>query len=163
MRKLLPSIGAVVGPLRFLLVGAFAFLLLFQVRILPGMYGHLADEDADVRSMRWLLLAVSVLVLACVQVVLVCTWKLLGNVADDRIFSEESFRWVDGIVGAVTVAGLLLGGWLVYLFFSWDDPGWGVFTMLLLLGAALLGLLMVVMRELLRQATSLRSDMEAVI
>ena len=44
-----------------------------------------------------------------------------------------------------------------------DDPGLPVLLLLVLLGGAVLGLLMVVMRALLRQATTLRTDMEAVI
>ena len=44
-----------------------------------------------------------------------------------------------------------------------DDPGVPILLMLMLVGGAVLGLLMVVMRALLRQATALRTDMEAVI
>lgn len=36
--------------------------------------------------------------LLCVQVVIVCTWRLLDMVRADRIFSQAAFRWVDGIV-----------------------------------------------------------------
>ncbi|WP_327032279.1 DUF2975 domain-containing protein [Micromonospora ureilytica] len=44
-----------------------------------------------------------------------------------------------------------------------DDPGAPVLLFLLTMGVTVLGLLMVVMRALLRQATTLRTDMEAVI
>lgn len=44
-----------------------------------------------------------------------------------------------------------------------DDPGLPLLLFLMLVGVAVLGLLMVVMRALLRQATTLRIDMEAVI
>jgi Protein of unknown function (DUF2975) len=51
----------------------------------------------------------------------------------------------------------------LYFGFTWDDPGVPLLLMLMLLGGGALGLLMLVMRALLRQATTLRTDMEAVI
>jgi CHASE1-domain containing sensor protein len=47
--------------------------------------------------------------------------------------------------------------------FRTDDPGLPLLLFLLLVGIAVLGLLMVVMRALLRQATTLRTATEAVI
>ena len=44
-----------------------------------------------------------------------------------------------------------------------DDPVLPALLLLLLLVGAVLGLLMVIMRALLHQATTLRADMEAVI
>jgi hypothetical protein len=44
-----------------------------------------------------------------------------------------------------------------------DDPGPLVLLFLITVGVAVVGLLMVVMRALLRQATALRTDLEAVI
>ncbi len=152
-----------VAPLRVLLVLTFAFLALFQVVILPGMLGQMAVESPDLAYLRWPVLAVSLLGLMCVQVVVVCTWKLLTMVRNDRIFSEESLAWVDAIVWAIVAAWVLVLGLFLYSVVRWRDPGLPVLLILLLLGGAVLGLLMVVMRALLRQATTLRTDMEAVI
>ena len=98
------------------------------------------------------------------QVVIVCTWKLLTMVQDDRIFSDESLVWVDAIVAAIGAA------WVVAVRLVRLRRGPrrrsrvpGAADRLVLLGGAVLGLLMVVMRALLRQATTLRTDMEAVI
>ena len=44
-----------------------------------------------------------------------------------------------------------------------DDPGLPLLLFLLLVAGAALGLVVVVLRALLRQATDLRTDMEAVI
>ncbi|WP_253866394.1 DUF2975 domain-containing protein [Micromonospora sp. WMMA2032] len=99
----------------------------------------------------------------CVQVVIVCTWQLLTLVKNDRIFTPASLAWVDGIVWAIAAAWLVLVGVFLYVGFHADDPGLPLLLFLLTTGVSVLGLLMVVMRALLRQATTLRTDMEAVI
>jgi hypothetical protein len=106
---------------------------------------------------------VAVLGLGCVQVVIVCTWQLLTLVEDDRIFSAASMAWVDAIVGALAAAWFLLLGTFVWSVVGVGLPGPPVVLLLMLVAVAVLGLLMVVMRALLRQATTLRTDMEAVI
>ena len=99
----------------------------------------------------------------CVQVVIVSTWKLLTLVKNDRIFSDASLAWVDAIVWAIVAAWVVLVGVFLYVGFNADDPGLPLLLFLMVVGVAVLGLLMVVMRALLRQATTLRTDMEAVI
>ena len=152
-----------IAPLRVLLGLLFAALVLFQTVIMPGTFGHMADESSDLAYLKWPLVAVSALILLCAQVVIVCTWRLLTMVKDDRIFSDESMAWVDAIVRAIVAAWVLLLGVFAFVTPQLDDPGYPVLMMMLLLGGAVLGLLMVVMRALLRQATTLRTDMEAVI
>ena len=151
-----------VGVLRVLLALAFVALLVAQVRVLPAVYDDWARESPEVAHSGWLL-TVSVLELLCVQVVIVCTWKLLTMVKDDRIFSEASLVWVNVIVGAMAAAWLLLLGAFLYVVGPGGPAGLSVALLLMLVAGAVLGLLMVVMRALLRQATSLRTDMEAVI
>jgi hypothetical protein len=78
-------------------------------------------------------------------------------------------RWVDAIVGAFVVGWLLLAGLSAYLvgviYFTpgLRDPG----VPILLFGGVLIGavlvLLMLVLRTLLRQATALRADLDVVI
>ena len=119
--------------------------------------------------MNWTLLGVAELAVLCVQVVIVCTWKLLTMVKKDRIFSEASLPWVDGIVWSFVAGWLLLLGVSVYLtafiYFTpgLRDPGVPILLFGMLLVGSVLVLLMVILRALLRQATTLRTDMEAVI
>ncbi|MGY1681663.1 DUF2975 domain-containing protein [Geodermatophilus sp. SYSU D01176] len=153
----------VVGPLRFLLAVAFAALVLAQVVFLPALSGAMAADSPDLAYLRWPTLGVAVLGLGCVQVVIVCTWQLLTLVEDDRIFSEASMAWVDGIVGAIAAAELLLLGTFVWSVVRVGLPGPPLVLLLLLVAGAVVGLLVVVMRALLQQATTLRTDMEAVI
>ncbi|MGY1691421.1 DUF2975 domain-containing protein [Geodermatophilus sp. SYSU D01105] len=152
-----------VALLRVFLVVLFGVLVFFQVVSLPGQFAHMAEESPDLAHLRWPLTAVSVFWVLCVQVVVVSTWKLLTLVEQDRIFSEASMGWVDAIVRAIVAAGVVLFGVDLYVAVHADDPGLPLVLFLLSIGVAVLGLLMVVMRALLRRATTLRTDMEAVI
>lgn len=151
------------APLRVFLVLLFGILVLFQTMSLPGQFAHMAKESPDLAYLRWPLTAVTVFWVLCVQVVIVATWKLLTLVKKDRIFSTGALAWVDAIVWAVVAAWVVLVGVFLYVGFHADDPGLPLLLFLLVVGVAVLGLLMVVMRALLRQATTLRTDMEAVI
>ncbi|WP_307849134.1 DUF2975 domain-containing protein [Micromonospora sp. U56] len=151
------------APLRVFLVLLFGILVMFQTFSLPGQFAHMAQESPDQAYLRWPLTAVSVFWLLCIQVVIVSTWKLLTLVKNDRIFSDASLAWVDAIVWAIVAAWVVLLGVFLYVGFRASDPGLPLLLFLMLVGVAVLGLLMVVMRALLRQATTLRTDMEAVI
>ena len=159
----------VVVALRVLLVLVFTGLLVAQVMSLPGEFRQMAAENPDAGFIPWLLLTFAILEVVCFQIVIVCTWRLLTLVRADRIFSDESFVWVDVIVWAVAAAWVLLAAVSAYLvgviYFTPElrDPG----TPILLIGMVLIGavvvLTVVVLRALLRQATVLRSDLEEVI
>ena len=153
----------VVLPLRVFLVVLFGILVVLETLSLPGQFAHLAQESPDQAHLRWPLTAITVFWVLCVQVVVVATWMLLTRVEEDRIFSETSLVWVDVIVWAVGAGWAVLVGFFLYVGFTADDPGLPLLLFLLVTGGAVLGLLMVVLRALLRQATALRTDMEAVI
>ncbi|MBQ0994647.1 DUF2975 domain-containing protein [Micromonospora sp. H61] len=152
-----------VAALRVFLVVLFGVLVLFQTFSLPGQFAHMAAESPQDAYLRWPATVVAVFWVLCVQVVIVATWKLLSLVKSDRIFTEASLRWVDAIVWAIAAAWVVLVGVFLYVGFNADDPGLPLLLFLLTVGVSVLGLLMVVMRALLRQATTLRTDMEAVI
>ncbi|GLY23947.1 DUF2975 domain-containing protein [Micromonospora echinospora] len=151
------------APLRVFLVVLFGILVLLQTFSLPGQFAHMAEESPDMAYLRWPMTAVAVFWVLCVQVVIVATWKLLTLVKHDRIFSDVALRWVDAIVWAITAAWAVLVGVFLFVGFNASDPGLPLLLFLMVVGVAALGLLMVVMRALLRQATTLRTDMEAVI
>jgi hypothetical protein len=164
----MPHIQRVVLPLRILLAIVFAALLAAQIWAVPAVLPDLAEPTLERQFMRWTMLVVAVLGLACVQGVIVCTWKLLTLVTKDRIFSASALPWVNAIVWAIAVGWLMLFGTFVCAYYFIidevsDDPVLPALLLILLLVGAVLGLLMVVMRALLRQATTLRADMEAVI
>ena len=136
---------------------------MFQVMALPGQFRYMAQQDPEHAYLRWPATAVTVFWVLCIQVVIVCTWQLLTLVKNDRIFSDASLVWVNVIVWAITAAWVLLLGVFLYFGFNANDPGLPLLLFLMSIGITVLGLLMVVMRALLRQATTLRTDMEAVI
>jgi Protein of unknown function (DUF2975) len=158
-----------VGLLRVLLVLLFAASVVGQVLSWPGQIASVAQEEPTLAHLRWPLTAVAVLGLVCVEVVIVSTWKLLTMVKADRIFSKDAFGWVDAIVWAITTAWVLLLGVAVtlsvtiYVTPELRDPGLPIALGGLVLAGGVVVLLMVVMRALLRQAVSLRTDMDAVI
>jgi Protein of unknown function (DUF2975) len=155
--------------LRIFLATLFAFLIVMQVFSLPGDIVHDVQQAPEAAHLLWPILAVQELEILCFQVVIVCTWKLLTMVQKDRIFSEASLSWVNGIVWSFVAGWLILLSLAVYLtafiYFTPElrDPGIPIVLFGMVLIGAVLVLLMVIMRALLRQATTLRTDMEAVI
>ena len=158
-----------VGLLRVLLVLLFAGLVVGQTLSLPGQFAYMAQEEPALAFLRWPLTVLGVFGLLAIQVVIVCTWKLLTMVKADRIFSRDAFVCVDGIVWAISAAWLcylLASGSLVTtLYFTPElrDPGLPILLFGVGLVASVLVMLMVVLRALLRQAAALRTDMDAVI
>ncbi|MGE3287276.1 MAG: DUF2975 domain-containing protein [Pseudonocardia sp.] len=150
-------------PLRVFLVVLFGILLVFQTLSLPGGIAYMTQQSPGSANVRWPLTAIAVFLVLCVQVVVVSTWMLLTRVVRDRIFTRDSLVWVDAIVWAIAAAWVVLVGLLLWVGFHADDPGAPMLLFLLTVGLAVMGLLMVVMRALLRQATELRTDLEAVI
>ena len=150
--------------LRILLVLLFVGLLVGQTLSIPGQLAFMARESAVFAPLRWPLLFVAVLGMLCGQIVIVCTWRLLSKVMADEIFSEDAFVWVNAILASLATAWALLLATTVFLSLTlFDDPG----TPMLMFGMVLAGgtvvLLMYVMRALLRQATTLRTEMDGVI
>lgn len=150
-------------PLRIVLGLAFAGVLVLQTLSFPGQWAFMASQHPEQAWLRWPLTAFTAFEFLCVEVVIVCTWQLLTMVQKDRIFSEAAFRWVDAIIIAMAAAWLGLAGALAAILPGADDPGMPFLLLNLLLAGAAVVLLVVVMRALLRQATNLRADMDAVI
>jgi hypothetical protein len=149
--------------LRLFLAVLFAVLVVLETLSLPGQLAHEAKESPDSAELRWPFTIAAVLIVVCAQVVVVATWRLLSLVRQDRIFSDASSTWVDAILWAMGVGWVLLVAMFLVIGFRADDPGLPLLMFLLVVGGTVLGLLMVVMRELLRRATTLRTEMETVI
>jgi hypothetical protein len=84
-------------------------------------------------------------------------------VREDVIFGQASLRWVDVIVGALATAWVLAAAGSLWAVWGADDPGTPLLLFVILLVGGVFGLVVVVLRELLRQATVLRTEMESVI
>ncbi|MBY4036116.1 DUF2975 domain-containing protein [Rhodococcus fascians] len=160
---MLSGYRVVVLLLRLFLAALFAVLVLMQVMSLPGQFAHMAQESPESAYLRWPLTIVSIFWVLCIQVVVVATWKLLTMVNRNAIFTRSSLVWVDTITWSILAAWVVLVGVFLYVGFGADDPGLPLLLFLLVVIVAVAALLMVVMRTLLRQATDLRTDMDAVI
>ena len=155
----------VVLPLRVLLLLVSLGLLVAQIMSFPGEFIHSPADD----PWRWPLLIFWELEALCVQIVIICTWRLLTLVRRDRIFSAESLGWVDMIAWTFLAAWVLLATvtgaivFYIYLTPEFRDPGVPAVLIGITLIASVFVLLIVVLRDLLRQATMLREDLEGVI
>ncbi|GAA4916171.1 DUF2975 domain-containing protein [Membranihabitans marinus] len=152
-----------VAALRIFLVLLFAILLFFQLFSFPKEFAHRAEMNPESAHLQWPATITTIFWVLCVQAVVVCIWKLLTLVARDRIFSEASMVWVNIIMGALAAGWITLLGVFLYIGFRATDPALPLILALFLAILTVVTLLMLVMRALLRQATTLRSDMEAVI
>ncbi|GAA2104950.1 MULTISPECIES: DUF2975 domain-containing protein [Brevibacterium] len=154
---------AAVWTLRALLLVLFAIFVVVEVSALSGDLVERVDITRAVEGIETTALTVTVVVSLCVQVVIVCIWRLLGFVTRGEIFSAQARIWVDAIVVVVGGACLFLLAVLVLALADGRDPVWPVVLGLAATFTAVCALLMVVMRALLRRATELRTDMEAVV
>jgi hypothetical protein len=113
----------------------------------------------------------AVLALLSVLVALVAVLALLAMVEEDAIFTDRAFVWVNVIIGCIAFSALLAGGATLHLLVAdipTPDDGMAIISAILGTGActALGGafvLLMLVMRQLLRKAVELHSELAEVV
>ena len=148
-------------PLILLILGA----VLGQTVIIPAVA---AEEAVRWPEVAHLAVPYAILVIAavvCVELALLAVWMLLTMVQRGAIFTESAFRWVDVVIYAALVATALTIAVPAHLLGTVGVGGPGV---VLFLGAAAIGgvafvLLMLVMRGLLRTATTLESELAEVV
>ena len=156
-------------PLRIALVLAFGFAIVMQVLAMPGELRESLGRASEFAHLHWPFFIVAELELLGFQVLIVCTWKLLTMIRRDRIFSDESSTWVNLIVRTVFIGWIVFAVFSTYvvtvIYFTPDirDPGTPMMLFGILLVGAVIVMLIVVMRTLQRQATTLRGDLDEVI
>lgn len=147
-----------------MLIVSLLVILFLQLVGLPWLSGVMAQDLPGEAYMRWPILALSILGLGCVQTGIFCTLRLLGFTRRGDVFSLHAVRWVDGTIGAFLAASLVCLAAIVYQSYTVSGPP--LWILLLLMGVLVgigMALLMVVMRTLLVQATTLRTELETVI
>jgi hypothetical protein len=159
----MPLVRRLVLPLRAALALLFALLVVLQTLSFPGQFAHEAHEHPGHETLRWALTAFVAVEILCFEVVVVCTWRLLTLVRDDAIFTERALRFVDVILGAMGTAWVLAAAGALWAVWEADDPGTPLLLFVVLLFAGTVGLVVVVLRELLRQAAGLRTELAEVI
>lgn len=146
--------------LRAVIAIAFVGSLVVQGVMVPLLWIDLEDAPTSAR------VAVAVIVILGVgmlQVLAVCIWRLLTMVRRGTVFSHGAFRYVDVMIGAIATAAVLAFAMAVTLAPSDVAPGMVGFICGISLTIGGFALLMLVMRQLLAQATHLRSELDEVI
>lgn len=150
--------------LKGLIAVLLTMLLACQIFIVPLVAAQTAWRFYEIAYLQVPGVVIGILFLLCVQVVLVCVWRLLSLVRSDAIFTERAFPEVDVSLGAVAFATLLVAVALVTLTTSGVMNG--SITLLCVLGIVVgagLSLLIIVLRGLLRRATQLEHDLSEVV
>ena len=150
--------------LRMLLVTTIALLLVAQVIALPATAAQWASRFPELAWLRVPGIVIAIAFIVCVQIVLVCLWRMLGFIRNDGPFSARSLSYITVIIAAIVIADLLIVAALVLL-----AVGNAANPSVLLLGCfgvvvgAALALLVGVLRELLRKALELQHDLSEVV
>ncbi|OIJ68201.1 DUF2975 domain-containing protein [Streptomyces mangrovisoli] len=147
-----------VRALRAVLAGVLAGTVLVQGGLLYVLVSGSDPEDGSVPLTAFRVIAL--LGMVCVQVAVVCVWRLVTMVRRGTVFSFAAFRYVNGVIGAIVAAALL---WFAVTAVNApgqrEDPG--VTLIMGGIGVAILGvaLIVLVLRMLLAQAVA--RDVEA--
>ncbi|MFJ6623177.1 DUF2975 domain-containing protein [Kitasatospora sp. NPDC091335] len=147
-----------VRALRAVLVVVLTGSVLVQVLMVWALVSGKDQEDGSLPLTA--LRVITILGIGTAQVAMGCVWRLVTMVRHGTVFSHASFRYVDGIIGAIVAAALT---WFAVTAVNApgqrDDPG--VTGIMAGIGVAVLGvaLIVLVLRKLLAQAVA--RDVEA--
>jgi len=150
--------------LKVIIAVLLLLLLACQIFIVPAVAAQSAWRYHEIAYLRIPGIVIGILFLVCVQVVLVCVWRLLSLVREDSIFSEDAFPAVDVSLGAVIGASVLVVVTLITLTATGVENA--SVTLLCVLGIVVgagLSLLIVVLRGLLKKASQLEHDLSEVV
>ncbi|MFC8679954.1 DUF2975 domain-containing protein [Microbacterium ureisolvens] len=149
---------ATIWALRVVIALALAGSVVVQTFIVPAIW---RDLEGELLWARIVFVTLIVLGVVTMQVFAVCVWQLLTKVRKGSVFSESSFRYVDVIIWAILAAAVLAFAMAVLLALGTTAPG----IVGLVCGASLvlggMALLVVVMKNLLRQAIDREAEASA--
>lgn len=159
------------GTVMAMALRALLGLLLAGTLFVQTVMVPLVEVDADLADRHVPLRVLAVLGVVTVQIVAICVWRLVTMVRRGTVFSDVSFRYVDGVLGALVTAALVMFV-LGFVLAPGEAVAPGIVLLLGAGGVALLGvaLLVVVLRTLLAQAvardveaTRMQAELDAVI
>ena len=151
--------------LRVLIVILFLGTLTAQAWFIPQLAAEAAEEFPELAYLAIPYSVLLIVTVACVQVVFLALWVLLSRVRRGAIFTEQSFAWVNTIIGAGILATALVFALGIHLLGIVDvgPPPLGMLMSAIVVAGAAFVLIMIVMRGLLRSATALQSELEEVV
>ncbi|WP_405444754.1 DUF2975 domain-containing protein [Streptomyces erythrochromogenes] len=153
--------------LRAVLAVVFAGTVFVQAGMVWALVTGEKEGSLPLTPMR----VIVALGMVAAQVALVCVWRLTAMVRRGTVFSHAAFRYVDGVIGAITAVAVL---WFAVTAVNApgqrEDPG--VTVIMGGIGLAILGvaLIVLVLRMLLAQAVArdgeaaqMRAELDEVI
>ena len=150
--------------LKSLIAVLLALLVLCQFVVVPAIAASMADRLPPLAFLQWPGVVVAAIFVLCLQAALVCVWRLLSLAREGIIFNPRAFAYVDVILGAIIVATVIVLATLVLLTaVGAVSPSIALLSVLGIVIGAVLALLVVVLRSLLRQASQLESDLAEVV
>ncbi|WP_120002897.1 DUF2975 domain-containing protein [Nesterenkonia muleiensis] len=152
-----------INTLRALLILLFGCLLAIQVAVIPAQFRWQAQASPEHAHWQVSATAITIFWIACLQAVIACTWGLLNLVSRDRIFSDAAAPWVNAILVTIGMVWVSLVVVIIMLAADIGNTIYHAMMGLALILVTAVGLLMTVMRALLRQATTLRTEMDQVV
>ncbi|MCT9820955.1 DUF2975 domain-containing protein [Microbacterium sp. W1N] len=135
-----------------------------QLVVIPALADSTVSMYPEAAHLRVPGIVGCVALVVCVQVAVVCVWRLLTMVDTASIFTDAAFVWVDALIAAVaSFTGLLAAAFVVLSLSAALSPG--VMLLLIAGGALALGvtLILVVMKGLLRKASALEHELAEVV
>jgi hypothetical protein len=160
-----------ITSLRIAIVGAILFGLFGALVVIPTTAADQVEQFPPYEPLQLPYTIVAVLALLSVLVAMGAVLALLSMVDREAIFTARAFVWVDVIIRSIAFSTLLAAAAAVHLSFAsipTREDGMEVLSAIFWTGAcAGLGgafvLLMLVMRQLLRKAVELNSELAAVV
>jgi hypothetical protein len=158
-RPWLPVVVATYIALGILFVGVAGVQWL-----LVALAGYYAEELPHYEFLRTPMFGLMFSGGLCVQLGVVATAVLVARVRSTRILEPRALRWVDVLIGTVTVAGLITVALVVVLrIVDALPPGAMLILVLGGVGLLVLDLLLLVLRSLLHRAIILRAELDEVV
>lgn len=150
--------------LQALIAVLLALLLLCQVVVVPAIAASMADRLPPLAFLQWPGVIAAAVFVLCLQVALVCVWRLLSLVREGIIFSPKAFAYVDVILAAIIAATVIVAGAIILLLaVGASSPSITLLAVLGIMVGTLLTMLVIVLRGLLRKAWQLESDLAEVV
>ena len=158
-RPWLPIVIGAYVALGILFVGVA--VVQYGLFVLSGYYAEQLPQYEVLRTPMFALMAAGGV---CVQAGVVATAVLVARVRAGTILEPRAVRWVDVLVGAVTLAGLITVALVVILrIVDALPPGAMLLLVLGGVGLLVLDLLLLVLRSLLHRAIILRAELDEVV
>ena len=160
MRRLLSA--TLVALIGLMLVGC----LIVQFWVIPMLASEAGTVFPPTGATVWVVAGIVMAGIACVEIVLICTLLLLRIVTQGSIFSSTiATRIVDVIIVSIVLATALAVALFVIFVWVLDEtpPGLALICMCMTILGGALALLVVVMRQLLRTASSLHDELAEVV